>query len=41
MLFQDRNAYLLDVPQKLHNGVGSGRKQKFIIVQGQDICETT
>jgi hypothetical protein len=37
--FQGRNACLLDVPQRLHNGVGSGRKQKFIMMQGQDICD--
>jgi hypothetical protein len=39
MSFQDRSAYLLDVPWRLHNGAGSGRNQKFIIMQGQDICE--
>jgi hypothetical protein len=38
--FEDRIAYDLDIPKRLHmKGVGSRRK--FIIIQGLDICETT
>jgi len=37
--FEDRIAYGLNIPRRLHTrGVGS--KRKFIIIQGLDICET-
>jgi hypothetical protein len=37
--FEDRKAYDLDIPRRLHmKGVGSGRK--IITIQGSNICET-
>jgi hypothetical protein len=38
LFFENHKTYGLDIPKKLHMK-GDGRWQKFIIVQGLDICK--
>jgi hypothetical protein len=37
--FENRTTYGLDFPRRLHTR-GNGSRQKFLIIQGLDICKT-